>query len=114
MHTAHTMYNQSTDISNREPEIKHLCEDICEAFQEGIAVWDGRVEGLLQVLNNEKDLEAAKKPRASFEEGFQILAKTYMRYHKQAGAHFAIGDRTYVPFSVGFHVLVLLSSLFND
>lgn len=94
------MYDQATDTSHGEPEIKHLCEDICEAFQEGIAAWDGRVEGLLR--NNEKDLESAKKLRASFEEGFQTLAKTYMKFYKQAGAHFAIGDRTYVSFAVGF------------
>ncbi|KAF2441203.1 HET-domain-containing protein [Karstenula rhodostoma CBS 690.94] len=84
------MHDQAIDISNREPETKHLCEDICEAFQEGIAAWDGRVEGLLR--NNERDLEAAKKLRASFEEGFQTLANTYMKFYKQAGAHFAIGD----------------------
>ena len=88
------MYDQPTDISNREPEIKHACEHLCEAFQDGIAAWDARVEILLR--NNEEDLEVARELKASLQEGVQALAKTYMQFYKQAGAHFAIGDRTCV------------------
>lgn len=97
------MYDPDTDISDREPVIQHVCENICEAFQEGIAIWDGRVQSLL--LDNARDLEAAEKLRASLEEGFKTLAKFYMKFYKQAGAHFAIGDRTYVSFRARCYVL---------
>ncbi|KAJ4301073.1 hypothetical protein N0V90_003163 [Kalmusia sp. IMI 367209] len=84
------MHTQPTDISNQELEIKHLCEDICEAYQEGIAVWDSRVENLL--IDHGQDLESARELRDSFEKAWRGIAKTYMGFYKQAGAHFAIGD----------------------
>lgn len=84
------MDRHSSDALTKEPEVKYLVEDMCEAYQDGIAIWDSRVKNLL--IGSGRDVEAAIKLRSSFEEGIDVVGRSYRQYYKQAGKHFAVGD----------------------
>ena len=77
------------DRPDTEPEIKYLVEDLCEAFQEGVAVFDAR--GIKSLVFG-KDVAIAEALRGSFEKGFMEVGAAYRRYCRQAGKHFAYGD----------------------
>jgi hypothetical protein len=78
------------DASGDEPEVRYLVQDLCEAYQDGVAVWDDRVSGLL--IGDGKEVQAAKKLRENLEEGRIQLRRLYTHYYEQAGRHFAVGD----------------------
>ncbi|KAF2684704.1 HET-domain-containing protein [Lentithecium fluviatile CBS 122367] len=82
--------NNQIDTSGEEPEVKYLVGDICEAYQDGVAIWDGRVSCLL--IGEGKEVQAAKELRQSLEDGGAMLGRAYSHYYGRAGRHFAIGD----------------------
>lgn len=82
---------QAYDISDgREPEIKYVVEDLCEAYQEGLAIWDSKIGPLVFG----EDVGLAQELRLSFDEGNKELGRVYTGFYKLAGKHFASGDST--------------------
>jgi hypothetical protein len=84
------MMNDQSDASGKEPEVRYLVEDLCEAYQHGLVVWDARVGALL--VGDGDEVQAAKELRETLEEGPTVLGKAYTQYYRQAGRHFAVGD----------------------
>jgi hypothetical protein len=74
----------------KEPEIKYLVENLCEAYEDGLVIWNSRVDGLL--VGGGQDVRAAKELKNILVEGPAELGEVYRRYYRQAGRHFAIGD----------------------
>ncbi|KAF2645476.1 HET-domain-containing protein [Massarina eburnea CBS 473.64] len=77
-----------------EPEIKYIVEDICETYQDGVAVWDARVKSLVIAIGEGEDVGKARRLRTSLEESGSEIARVYRVYYKQAGRHFAVGNST--------------------
>jgi hypothetical protein len=80
--------SKHAESSNQEPDLKYLVEDLCDAFQEGVALWDERIGHV--VIG--QDVHVATRLRLSFEKGHGEIGKTYSDYFHLAGKHFAYGN----------------------
>lgn len=85
--------NSASDAGDRAPQVKYLVEDICEAFGEGVAVWDRRVARL--VGGNEGSGEEVEGLRGVLMEGGRVVRRAYGVFYGRAGVHFAVGDGMY-------------------
>lgn len=70
----------------QEPEIKYVIADLCEAYEEGLALYHERVKTC--VIG--KDVQTAEELKKSFESLWE-LKRAYQGYYKLAGKHFAFG-----------------------
>jgi hypothetical protein len=84
------MMSDPSDTNGKEPEVKYLVEEICEAYRDGLTVWDARVGPRL--VGEGIEVLAAKELRETLAEGSLVLAKVFKQYYTQAGRHFAVGD----------------------